>query len=204
LDKTLRESLQVEMRRIHRELGTTFLYVTHDQGEALALSDRIAVFRDGRIEQLGTTTEVYESPTTTFVASFIGESNLLRGTVSRAGPSERMLTSGPWRLALPRTAPVGGEVTLLLRPEKVRLGGEAGPGNSVRGRVIESVYLGASRRVLVEVQGFGVMTVYETGGGDQVVEPGQEVDVTWAVEDAVVLPEPHSSGEAEEDTGRDG
>jgi hypothetical protein len=111
-----------------------------------------------------------------------------------------MLTSGPWRLALPRTALVEGEVTLLLRPEKVRLGGEAGSGNSVRGRVIESVYLGASRRVLVEVQGFGVMTVYETGGGDQVVEPGQEVDVTWAVEDAVVLPELHSSGEAGAET----
>ena len=92
LDKKLREWLQLEIKRIHRELGVTFIYVTHDQEEALVLSDRIAVMSNGRIEQVGTAVDLYERPATQFVAEFIGESNVFRGTVSGAAGSRSLVT----------------------------------------------------------------------------------------------------------------
>src|SRR5205085_1555074 len=102
LDRNLREDLQNEIKRIHRELGTTFIYVTHDQHEALALSDRIAVFRDGAIEQLGTPAEIYARPQTVFVAQFVGDSNIFRGdlTHSASGP---VLRTPQFTIRLPET-----------------------------------------------------------------------------------------------------
>jgi putative spermidine/putrescine transport system ATP-binding protein len=182
LDKNLRENLQVEIRRIHRELGTTFLYVTHDQSEALALSDRIAIFKEGKIDQLGTTTEVYESPTTTFVATFIGESNIIRGQVNGSS-----LVAGPWTFALPAGTKASGKLGLLVRPEKLTLGATTGARNTLRGAVIESVYLGASRRVSLEVNGVGRLVAYEPAGSNLRVDAGTVVEVSWAIDDAVVL-----------------
>ncbi len=119
LDKALREQMQIELRRIHRELGVTMVYVTHDQGEAMALSDRIAVFNRGRIEQVGTPAEVYGTPRTRFVATFVGDSNLFDGT-ARADGIVEIAGFGPIATATAGLAP-GRPVSLLVRPETIRL-----------------------------------------------------------------------------------
>jgi putative spermidine/putrescine transport system ATP-binding protein len=119
LDKTLREHMQMELKRIHRELGVTMIYVTHDQTEAMAMSDRIAVFNRGRIEQVGTPTEVYFTPKTSFVASFVGDSNLFDGKVGAGGVVE---VDGFGPIATDRSDLAGGaDVRLLVRPETIRL-----------------------------------------------------------------------------------
>jgi putative spermidine/putrescine transport system ATP-binding protein len=117
LDKSLREQMQVELKRIHKELGVTMIYVTHDQTEAMTMSDRIAVFNAGRIEHLGTPTEVYFKPRTRFVASFIGDSNLLEGTVQENGTVD-VQGFGPIATAEGASAE-GSSVLLLLRPEAI-------------------------------------------------------------------------------------
>lgn len=117
LDKSLREQMQVELKRIHKDLGVTMIYVTHDQTEAMTMSDRIAVFNAGRIEHLGTPTEVYFKPRTRFVASFIGDSNLLEGTAQANGTVD---VPGFGPIATAEGAPAAGSsALLLLRPEAI-------------------------------------------------------------------------------------
>jgi ABC-type Fe3+/spermidine/putrescine transport system ATPase subunit len=142
LDRQLRKHVQLEIRRLHRQIGGTTIYVTHDQEEALVMADRVGIMRAGRIEQIGTPQELYRSPRTTFVAGFLGESNLLRGTVvSCSGEIARL---GVPELGLDIdgrcTAPLaaGQAAAALIRPEAVRLG----PDGPLRGRVAEVVYLG--------------------------------------------------------------
>jgi len=145
LDKKLREEMRDELRAIQRSVGITTVFVTHDQTEALGLSDRIAVMSRGRIEQLGAPREIYEHPATRFVADFIGASTVLRG---RAVDGERVaVTDGPpLRVAGARPLPAGAEVELAIRPERVRLA--AGPGdNVVEARIEGLVYQGAQTEV---------------------------------------------------------
>ena len=148
--------MQVELKRIQREVGITFVYVTHDQGEALTMSDRIAVMNDGPIEHLGTPREIYERPATKFVAGFIGTSNLLSGTVSRVvdertqrrarRSSRRRARRGAG--ARRRGARPGDALELSVRPEKIDLqhgaAGRTATGSVLRGVVTEVVYLGTS------------------------------------------------------------
>ena len=140
LDRKLRESLQLEVRRLQRRLGLTTLFITHDQEEALIMSDRIAVMDHGRIQQLGTPAEVYGLPASRFVANFIGESNLIEGTARGA----EVTMPGIGVLTLPKT-PMSGPVTLLLRPEALRLGAaaEAAPVR-LTATVLETIFLGLS------------------------------------------------------------
>ncbi len=172
LDLKLRQAMQVELKRIQREVGITFVYVTHDQGEALTMSDRIAVMNDGVIEQLGGPREIYEHPATRFVAGFIGTSNLLSGTVSRVVEGNAVIeVSADERIVVPvrdRPLAAGEEVELTVRPEKIELSvsrpGVAGPADgraacALRGTVTEVVYLGTSTN-------FSVIT---TTGADMVV-----------------------------------
>src|SRR4051794_29611312 len=124
LDLKLRQAMQVELKRIQREVGITFVYVTHDQGEALTMSDRIAVMNDGLIEHLGTPREIYEHPATKFVAGFIGTSNLLDGVVTAVSGALAVVEIGPGeRLVVPATHPLspGDPVELTVRPEKIEL-----------------------------------------------------------------------------------
>ena len=119
LDKNLREQMQVEIKRIHREVGITMIYVTHDQTEAMTMSDWIAVFRDGRIEQLGSPLEVYDRPSNRFVAEFIGDSNFFAGRIHPAHPGVVDLDKvGPVRVA--QGAPAAGPVDVMIRPERLR------------------------------------------------------------------------------------
>src|SRR5487761_1293622 len=144
LDLKLRQAMQIELKRIQREVGITFVYVTHDQGEALTMSDRIAVMNDGIIEQLGPPREIYEHPKTKFVAGFIGTSNLLSGHVSRVEDGRAVIELGPdERIVVPCPDAVAGEdIELTVRPEKVVLCATptVGSGCAVRGVVSEVVY----------------------------------------------------------------
>jgi spermidine/putrescine transport system ATP-binding protein len=151
LDARLRLDLQVELKRIQEQLGITFIYVTHDQDEALTMSDRVAVMRGGRIEQLGEPQELYEAPATAFVANFLGSSNLIPVTVDGDG---RRLELGKFTLqaAEKGTAASGSDAVAMIRPENVRLEPQGAEGeNRVPGMVEEVVYLGFHMEVRVRL-----------------------------------------------------
>jgi putative spermidine/putrescine transport system ATP-binding protein len=186
LDKKLREHLQLEIKRIQQETGITMVYVTHDQEEALVMSDRIAVFNEGSIEQVGTPEEVYERPASLFVADFVGESNIFSGRVERDG----RLLCGDLSLRVSGGAP--GRASLMVRPERLRVvsGAPADPGfNSIEARVEEVVYVGNERRyTLVADEGRRLIARRNVGDdGDLELSDGHVV-VCWRVEDGVLIP----------------
>ena len=164
LDKKLRAELQDELKRLHRRVGLTFIYVTHDQDEALSMSDRIVVMRDGRVVQQGSPTELYDRPATTFVADFLGKSNFLRGKVEAHAPGGFVLAHQGARIAQASAdgeAPaVGTDVVIALRPEKVGIvrDGEAAD-NRLKGVVSEWNYFGSQFRLVVDTLEFGPVAV---------------------------------------------
>ncbi|MEW8978562.1 MAG: ABC transporter ATP-binding protein [Symbiobacterium sp.] len=185
LDLQLRRAMQVELRQLQRRLGATFLYVTHDQEEALAMSDRIAVMRNGRIEQLGTPEEVYLRPATRFVAQFLGEANLLEGEGAASG----RLRWGDYHLLVDRH--VGpGRTTVALRPEQVRVRwpGSATPvgpaENRVHGIVAERLFVGTGVRLVVEVAGRRLAALLPAGPGPDL---GDQVELCFSAEHCVVV-----------------
>ncbi|GAA0902193.1 MULTISPECIES: ABC transporter ATP-binding protein [Streptomyces violaceusniger group] len=182
LDKKLRESLQLEISRLHSELGITFVFVTHDQEEALALSDRIAVFRDGRIEQVGRPDELYENPASHFVATFLGDSNVFTGQIR-----DGVLDTGWCELRTEGELPAG-PVVLMVRPERLRIGAPAEPGaNVLSATVTDVVYQGAFRRVLVEFDGGTTGQVRDITSGTPVTA-GQRIEVHWPGHAGVLVP----------------
>ncbi|GAA0932027.1 ABC transporter ATP-binding protein [Pseudonocardia zijingensis] len=185
LDKKLRESLQLEIARLHRELGITFVFVTHDQDEALALSDRIAVFRDGRIEQAGTPTELYEAPASRFVATFLGDSNVFAGRLGDGG-----LDTGWCSLRVPDGRAGEDPVALVVRPERLRIAANGAPAsgdNVLSATVTDVVYHGAFRRVLVRFDGGGTGQVRDTAGAGGSLAVDQRVEVSWDVDAGVLV-----------------
>jgi putative spermidine/putrescine transport system ATP-binding protein len=186
LDKKLREALQIEIKRIHRELGSTFVYVTHDQQEALAMSDRIAIFNDGRIVQVADPTGLYERPTSEFVADFIGESNLFRGRLLQRD-ANLCLQSGALCL---RVEPqdgwsAGQDASVIVRPERLRLvppDHSATDGwNVADGHTAEVTYLGDVVKHVVELTGADTRVVVQTqaDGRRGLRAIGDPVRVTW-------------------------
>jgi len=196
LDLKLRRQLQLELKRIQHEVGITFVYVTHDQEEALTMSDRIAVMNAGRVEQLGTPEELYERPRTRFVADFIGTSNLLSGAIeSIEGRVAVVRLAGDDRCATavgPDIA-VGQTVELSVRPEAVTLHGQNGTGPSmavgtIHATVEQAAYLGGNVQYLVRSpSGLSITALVPKSGGR--IPVGGEVDVTWSPGDALVLAE---------------
>jgi len=190
LDKNLREQMQGEIKRLHKDLGTTFIYVTHDQEEALNLSDRICLMSAGQIAQLGTPDELYFRPRSRFVAEFIGESNLISGRINGAG---RMIIAGGKSIAVPGdTLTEGSELLVLVRPEKVRICGidqRAGDGNNVlSGKVASSSFCGGMTRVTVETEnGLNITAKLVSGRSESRPEPGASVRLCWSSSDEVVL-----------------
>ncbi|MGE0119031.1 MAG: ABC transporter ATP-binding protein [Dongiaceae bacterium] len=185
LDKQLRESMQLEIRRLQQQLAIPTLYVTHDQNEALILSDRIAVFNNGRIVQIGTPTELYERPQSEFVAEFIGASNLLHGVVSTYG-------GGICRIVTDQGIPVcaysdkalrpGQAVTVSVRPEAIEISRESADGDTNRalGRIESILFAGNSRRVSVRVSDSLSLSVEERNNGAyENVAVGQSVAISW-------------------------
>jgi spermidine/putrescine ABC transporter ATP-binding subunit len=193
LDKQLRESLQLEMRRLHAELGITFIYVTHDQEEALIMSDRIAVVNEGRIAQCGAPEELYDRPADRFVASFIGESNFLTGVVR--GISDGMVAvdcGGAVVRALARGSPaIGSAVTLSTRPERMRFADGAAQAereNRLRGTVTEAVFAGERCRYLLRSEDGATLVLKEpSAAANRRRSPGEVTDLAWSVTDTVVV-----------------
>ncbi len=192
LDLKLRQRLQLELKRIQAEVGITFVYVTHDQEEALTMSDRIAVMHAGRVEQLGTPEELYDQPATRFVADFIGRTNLLRGTVKAIdGQRAQVALSSGELCAVEGDGLVAGRaVELSVRPEVIHLFVANGTANltstSLRGRVEQAAYLGATFSYVVRTRG-GLELVAHAPKSDGRLVVGTEVDVEWRPEDALVL-----------------
>ena len=168
LDAKIRRALQVELKALQERVGLTFIYVTHDQEEALTMSDRLAVMNNGRVEQLGAPRAVYEEPRTTFVADFLGISNLLRGTaLGNAGGLTRVKVAEFELHAAKGERSAGEEVTLLIRPERVRLesGGPHGE-NRLPGMVERVVYRGSSNQVFVRLPNGDQLQVFVQNAGD--------------------------------------
>jgi spermidine/putrescine ABC transporter ATP-binding subunit len=145
LDKKLREEMQVELRQLQQEIGITAVFVTHDQEEALTLSDRVAIMNAGKIEQMGTPRELYERPATDFAANFLGVSNIFDGRVAGRDGEDALVTIGPIqvRVAWEAGLEVGGSIRVAVRPEKIRLGPRSEQGG-LPARVRHVVYLGAT------------------------------------------------------------
>jgi spermidine/putrescine transport system ATP-binding protein len=185
LDLKLRKQMQLELKALNRQLGITFVYVTHDQEEALTMSDRIALMRNGRIEQLSGPQEMYDRPVSRYVADFIGESNLLKGTVRQAGGQEVSLEVAGVTLETRSARPVtaGTEAWLSIRPEFVTLagGGPAAGGNVLAGIVRETVFAGAVTRLYAEIAD-GSTLVANLPAGSEPPEKGQTIRLTWPLE----------------------
>jgi len=200
LDLKLRKQMQVELKRIQSEIGITFIFVTHDQEEAMTMSDRIAVMRHGRIEQLGAPEELYERPKTDFVAGFLGVSNLLDADVEGRGERFAELRMGDGSILRAPASAVNGEtrVRLGVRPEKLRVlaigdGTAAADSevNALEGTVLDASYMGVSTQYLVETKDGHKLTVYaqnlETSGAAEGLADGQRVRLTWKPQHTFVI-----------------
>jgi putative spermidine/putrescine transport system ATP-binding protein len=175
LDLKLREEMQIELKEIQKQVGITFIYVTHDQDEALVMSDRIAVFNRGLIEQVGTPADVYEHPQTAFVAGFVGTSNLLTASAARDI--------------------LGMDGTFTVRPEKIRIGAPedsvANDEHSALGRIREVVYLGADTRYIVALDAGGELIVtqqnLQASSMEALAAQGRVVRLTWQRQHVLAL-----------------
>ncbi len=192
LDKRLREHMQLEIKRIHETTGITVVYVTHDQGEALTMSDRIAVFNDGIIQQIDSPDALYERPVNSFVANFIGENNALSGVVEnlqQPNCTVRLDGGGTVVALAANVEGVGRRTTLSIRPERVTLApadGGDGP-NRLPAVVLETIYLGDHALAVLEVAGNSEFMVKLPPGGHAGLSHGQAVTVTFRPEDCRAL-----------------
>ena len=192
LDKQLREQMQYEIKRIHDSLGVTVVYVTHDQSEALTMSDRIAVFNDGIIQQLAAPDDLYERPQNSFVAQFIGENNALPGTVEKVARdvAEVVLENGSRVRALPVNIAGEGSPTLLsIRPERVMLEPPQGDDiSTLEGQVREIIYLGDHMRCRLSVAGNDEFVVkIPNDSGEHRLSVGQRLRLGWRTRDCRAL-----------------
>jgi putative spermidine/putrescine transport system ATP-binding protein len=182
LDRKLRDSMRIEIKRLHRDTGATIVFVTHDQEEALALADRICLINEGRIEQLGTPEEIYEQPRNAFVAEFIGISNMMHGRIE-AGMS---IQTEDGALPLPAGCArrTGDSGVLVIRPEKIAFCGadEA----LVSGQVEESIYAGSETKLLVRLRSGSLMTVRRQAGLPR-INIGENVSLRWDKDQARLL-----------------
>jgi spermidine/putrescine transport system ATP-binding protein len=191
LDLKLRQAMQLELKRIQRDTAVTFVFVTHDQQEALTMSDHIAVMSDGWVEQIGSPTEIYHRPATPFVAGFIGEANLLHGTVERTAGDLATVAVAGGTVAVPGAADAAGRVLVMVRPERVEVGREAPTAGraGIPVTVQEVIFRGATVHVsLSTTDGAGVVAHL---GSDQALgglRAGDPAWATWGREAAYVVP----------------
>jgi spermidine/putrescine transport system ATP-binding protein len=182
LDLKLRKQMQLELKRIQHEVGITFVHVTHDQEEAMTMADQIAVMDSGHVEQLGSPTELYETPRTAFVAGFLGVSNLISGEVRDGGVD----AGAGIRLQVPSLNGSSGSVQIGVRPEKIHLNGPEA--NRIPGRILESAYIGVATQYVVETD-VGRLMVFaqNTDGSAEPLGPGSSVTLTFSPESTFVL-----------------
>ncbi len=193
LDKQLREHMQFEIKHLHDQLGITVVYVTHDQSEALTMSDRVAVFNDGRIQQLDPPEDLYERPTNSFVAQFIGENNTLAGTVETIEPDRCTVRIGDGSLidALPVNVSKPGDRTVVsIRPERVEFRADRMPEgiHTLEAEVLEFIYMGDSFRTRLRVAGNDDFIMKSRNAVEQRrLTPGEKVVIGWHVADCRAL-----------------
>ncbi|GAA3779297.1 ABC transporter ATP-binding protein [Streptomyces phyllanthi] len=192
LDLKLRRQMQLELKRIQTEVGITFIHVTHDQEEAMTMADTVAVMNAGRVEQLGPPTDLYENPRTTFVANFLGTSNLIEAEVDSRGGGDIVVKAGDCKLTLPEArcpAPVtaGGRLLVGVRPEKISLvhaddaGGIPAGRNRVTGRIAGSSFIGVSTQYVIDSPVCPELEVYaQNVDRDARLAPGAEVVLHWS------------------------
>ena len=187
LDLKLRRQMQIELKRIQTEVGLTFVHVTHDQEEAMTMADTIAVMNHGRIEQMGSPTELYENPRTTFVANFLGQSNLLPGRVAgRVGEDVQVALVDGTRVLVPaaRCASGSEDVIVGVRPEKVAIHASAQDAPSGRnvlsgGIVVDTSFIGVSTQYIVKTPGAEELGVFVQNDGAAIHRPGSSVALSW-------------------------
>jgi len=196
LDLKLRHAMQFELKRIQREVGITFVYVTHDQEEALTMSDRIAVMSDGRVEQIGTPTEIYDNPATVFVAGFIGQANLWSATVTdRSATSATVIALGGSTLSgacVADSVRAGAPVTLMVRPERISISMNPSSGDmqSVNATVTDLTFQGPVVRLALSApDGSPIIANIEPDADLPLLRPGHSVWASWAPTAACVLPD---------------
>jgi spermidine/putrescine transport system ATP-binding protein len=192
LDLKLREAMQFELKRIQREVGITFVFVTHDQGEALTMSDRIAVMSEGRVEQIGTPQEIYNSPASLFVAGFIGSANLLPGDVVGTDGDDTVVALTAGHTVRARTdveRPAGTPVSVMLRPERLTASATSrDDGRSIEGTVADVVFQGATARIVVHLKDESeVIASVVTGSDLPFLMPGNTVHLNWDPGSAFLL-----------------
>ncbi len=195
LDRKLREQMQLEVRRLQRQLGLTTIFITHDQEEALVMSDRIAVMNSGRLEQVGLPHEIYEAPASAFIADFIGESNVFSGFVERTAPDFRIKLAQGQILDIAGMATAalrpGQRATVMIRPERFTdaNGGAASPiPNRLEGEVIESVYIGVSDKYRVRTKtGLELLVRLPAGQNARRYRAGETITVGFAAADARLI-----------------
>jgi spermidine/putrescine transport system ATP-binding protein len=192
LDLKLRRQMQIELKRIQLEVGLTFVHVTHDQEEAMTMADTIAVMNSGVIEQLGDPADLYERPHTTFVANFLGQSNLLPGTVTGGDGEQLVIDVRGHKLRVPRSrcSSQTGSVWFGVRPEKLRIASTqpgAHRGNELSGTVTDASFTGVSTQYLVELGWDHEITVVQQNDGTPPLRPGEHVTVQWAPEHGFAL-----------------
>jgi spermidine/putrescine transport system ATP-binding protein len=197
LDLKLRQRMRAELRAIQKKTGVTFIYITHDQGEALTMSDRIAVMSQGRIEQVGTADAIYRDPASAFVATFVGESNVLPGRIAEAADGRAVIETAHGRLAArnPHGLAIGAAAELVVRPERCRVRGATDQGNHLAGRVARLDFEGSFViLVLALADGMEVSAQLANDGSLPAVEPGSPVTIGFAPEAALVLSPRAASG----------
>ncbi|MFJ6659474.1 ABC transporter ATP-binding protein [Streptomyces sp. NPDC091377] len=191
LDLKLRRQMQLELKRIQTEVGITFVHVTHDQEEAMTMADTVAVMNAGRVEQLGAPADLYENPRTTFVANFLGTSNLIEAEVDGRSGDDIVLSAGGGKLALPAArcsapAPTGGKVLLGVRPEKISLthaddAGEIPAGrNRLTGTIADASFIGVSTQYVIDSPACPALAVYvQNVDRDARLVPGADIVLHW-------------------------
>ena len=193
LDLKLRQAMQIELKRIQREVGITFIYVTHDQEEALTMSDRIAVMNEGRVEQIGPPEEIYHSPRTVFVANFIGQANLLAARVVGVMDGRAVVTvCGDHRLEIPVAGwspVVGGLATVMVRPERMRVRALDATARAVPATLTTAVFQGSAVRAILRTTDGSELTVHiGPDDGAPAMSPGTTYNISWDADAARLLP----------------
>jgi spermidine/putrescine transport system ATP-binding protein len=186
LDLKLRRQMQIELKRIQTEVGLTFVHVTHDQEEAMTMADTIAVMNAGRIEQMGSPEDLYENPATTFVANFLGQSNLVAGTITGKEGDTLTVEAHGHRIALPaaRCRVEAGTAIVGVRPEKVHLAAAGAQIPAARnvfegGVVTDASFIGVSTQYLVKMPWGEELAVFEQNSGQEIHRPGSAVSLHW-------------------------
>ena len=200
LDKKLRSNVQTQLKHLHRKVGKTFVYVTHDQEEALSMSDRVVIMNHGRVVQVGSPQELYERPSTVFASKFIGKSNILRGVVNQVDGNKVLYSIADkyfQQLVSNEKFSKNDEIILALRPEKIKIARSKVESNEVNilvGRIIDITYFGSTISVNVETDSVGEFIVeVQAWNNQETLEEGQEILLTWSPDAAFTVKDIESS-----------